>query len=198
MIPRCFALVRAGLGLSALQPTAAQDHGHDAMQAPSAGTSAPAVSPYVGLEHRSVKALSDQQIADLRAGRGMGLALPAELNGYPGRPHVLELADALQLSQEQQARTKTQFEAMKAETVPIGERFIAAETALDHLFADRTIARASLDATTSQIGAAQGELRAAHLRYHLAMMEILSPGQVDRYVALRGHATNGQHDQGRH
>ena len=39
--------------------------------------------PYAGLEQRAVKALSEQQIADLRAGRGMGLALPAELNGYP-------------------------------------------------------------------------------------------------------------------
>ena len=41
-------------------------------------------SPYVGSEKRSLKALTDQQIADLRAGRGMGLALAAELNGYPG------------------------------------------------------------------------------------------------------------------
>ena len=48
--------------------------------------------PYAGLQARPVKALSDQQIADLRAGRGMGLALAAELNGYPGPMHVLELA----------------------------------------------------------------------------------------------------------
>ncbi len=40
--------------------------------------------PYAGLQARPVKALSDQQIADLKAGRGMGLALAAELNGYPG------------------------------------------------------------------------------------------------------------------
>ena len=40
--------------------------------------------PYAGLQSRPVKALSDQQIADLRAGRGMTMALPAELNGYPG------------------------------------------------------------------------------------------------------------------
>lgn len=192
MIPRCLPLVCAALGIAAFQPVAAQDHGHGAMQAP------PAVSPYAGMEHRAVKALSDQQIADLRAARGMGLALPAELNGYPGPSHVLDLADALQLSQEQRARTETLFEAMKAETIPIGERIIAAETMLDHLFADKTIARASLDATTSQIGAAQGELRAAHLRYHLAMMDVLSPAQVDRYVELRGYAANGQHDHGRH
>jgi len=47
--------------------------------------------PYAGMQTRSIKALSDQQIADLKAGRGMGLALPAELNGYPGPIHVLEL-----------------------------------------------------------------------------------------------------------
>jgi hypothetical protein len=50
--------------------------------------------PYAGLEGRSIKALSEQQVADLRAGRGMVLALAAELNGYPGPMHVLELADS--------------------------------------------------------------------------------------------------------
>jgi len=44
--------------------------------------------PYTGLEARSIKALSEQQIADLRAARGMSLALAAELNGYPGPIHV--------------------------------------------------------------------------------------------------------------
>ena len=42
-------------------------------------------TPYAGMQQREVKALSEQQIADLKAGRGMGLALAAELNGYPGR-----------------------------------------------------------------------------------------------------------------
>jgi hypothetical protein len=37
-----------------------------------------------GMQSRPIKALSDQQVSDLRAGRGMGLALAAELNGYPG------------------------------------------------------------------------------------------------------------------
>ena len=93
--------------------------------------------PYAGLEQRTVKALSEQQIADLRAGRGMGLALPAELNGYPGPSHVLENADALGLSAEQREHTKGLFEAMKAEAVPVGERLIEQEAKLDRLFADR-------------------------------------------------------------
>jgi hypothetical protein len=40
---------------------------------------------YAGMQARSIKSLSEQQVADLSAGRGMGLALAAELNGYPGR-----------------------------------------------------------------------------------------------------------------
>jgi hypothetical protein len=40
--------------------------------------------PYAGLQARPIKSLSAEQIADLKAGRGMSLALAAELNGYPG------------------------------------------------------------------------------------------------------------------
>ena len=40
-------------------------------------------SPYAGMQNRGLKALSEQQIEDLRGGRGMGVALTAELNGYP-------------------------------------------------------------------------------------------------------------------
>src|SRR5262245_64398212 len=59
-------------------------------------------SAYAGLETRDIKALSAQQLADLQAGRGMGLAIAAELNGYPGPLHVFELADSLGLSPDQQ------------------------------------------------------------------------------------------------
>jgi hypothetical protein len=48
-----------------------------------------AQTPYAGMQTRPIKALSEQQVADLQAGRGMGLALAAELNGYPGPAHVL-------------------------------------------------------------------------------------------------------------
>ena len=61
-------------------------------------SAAAAQTPYAGMEARPIKALSEQQVADLKAGRGMGLALVAELNGYPGPSHLLELADQLGLS----------------------------------------------------------------------------------------------------
>ena len=147
-----------------------------------------AQQPYAGLETRAIKTLSEQQIADLKAGRGMGLALAAELNGYPGPMHAIELADRLSLSPEQLARLRALFDAMKAETIPIGARLIAQERSLNEDFAQRTVTPASLEATTREIGATQAALRAAHLKYHLSTTAILSAEQVRRYNELRGYA----------
>jgi Spy/CpxP family protein refolding chaperone len=151
--------------------------------------------PYSGLDQRAIKALSDQQIADLKAGRGMSLALPAELNGYPGPAHVLEHADELGLTAAQREKTDALFAAMKAEAVPVGEQLIAQETHLDHLFAAKRITPASLTAATAQIGATQARLRETHLKYHLAMIALLSAEQIDKYRMLRGYGAGQHHPQ---
>jgi Spy/CpxP family protein refolding chaperone len=153
--------------------------------------------PYAGLQARPVKTLSDQQIADLKAGRGMGLALAAELNGYPGPMHVLELATPLGLNDDQRAKVAGLFDAMKREAVPLGERLIGAETALDRQFADKTITASSLGEATRDIASLQGELRLAHLKYHLATLELLTPEQATRYSTLRGYG-GSQHAPGHH
>jgi hypothetical protein len=176
----------------AAHPAAAQHQGADSMQGhpPTASATIASPSPYAGMERRRVKALSDQQIADLNAGHGMSMALAAELNGYPGPLHVLELADALQLSGQQRSQTYMLVEAMKAETIPIGRTIISEESALDRLFSTRDVTRASLDAAVARISAAQGQLRASHLRYHLAMVQVLSPAQIALYAKLRGYAVD--------
>jgi hypothetical protein len=156
-----------------------------------------AQSPYAGAQTRAIKALSEAQIADLRAGRGMGFALAAELNGYPGPIHVLELGDKLALSAGQRAKFQGMFASMKAEAIPLGEQLIALERALDRQFADRTVTAESLGATTAQIGALQGQLRSTHLKYHLAAVDILTPDQSEKYASLRGyrspHPDHGHH-----
>jgi Spy/CpxP family protein refolding chaperone len=144
-------------------------------------------TPYAGQQQRGVKALSDQQISDLRAGRGMGLALAAELNGYPGPLHVLELADQLQLSGEQRQQVQRLFDSMKAEASSVGTSLIEQETALDRAFATSHISEAALSQLTSQIGETQGRLRAVHLKYHLTTRSLLSPAQRERYASLRGY-----------
>jgi hypothetical protein len=152
--------------------------------------------PYAGHEQRPIKALSAQQIADLKAGRGMGLALAAELNGFPGPLHVLELADKMDLTAEQRQAVQALYAAMKAETVPIGERLIRQEAELDQLFATRSVTPVSLAAATQAIGMTQAELRYAHLAYHLSTAAILTAEQMRRYAELRGYA--GAHPHGGH
>lgn len=142
---------------------------------------------YAGMQQRAVKALSNEQVTGLRAGRGMGLALAAELNGYPGPIHVLKLADQLQLTELQRRRAGELTEQMKAEAVALGEKLIAHERALDQAFAQRQITPASLAAITAQIGETQGELRAVHLKYHLTMAELLNDHQRHHYAELRGY-----------
>ncbi|MDQ4136210.1 MAG: Spy/CpxP family protein refolding chaperone [Pseudomonadota bacterium] len=192
--------ILTALVLLAAGSAQAQHTGHSAApsaQHPDARGSAPA-APYAGMETRAIKALSEQQIADLRAGRGMGLALPAELNGYPGPIHVLELAGPLGLTEAQTRRMRDLHAAMRAEAIPLGERLIAQEAALDHLFAARLATPTTLAEATGAIGATQGALRAAHLKYHLSTLEVLTPDQVSRYAALRGYRSAGGHGPGHH
>ena len=144
-------------------------------------------SPYAGLQQRSIKSLSEEQMADLRAGRGMGLALAAELNGYPGPAHVLELADKLDLTTDQRAKVQALFDSMKAEAVPLGSRLIDQEAALDKQFATHTITQDSLKVATAEVAMTQGILRETHLKYHLATIAILSADQMHRYSDLRGY-----------
>ena len=143
--------------------------------------------PYAGMQAREIKALSPEEIADLRAGRGMGLALPAELNRYPGPMHVLELADPLRLSPEQRGHMRELIDTMRGEVRPLGEEVIAAEGALDRLFATAQATPAAVTEASGAAGAARASLRAAHLRYHLHAREALTPEQLGRYEELRGY-----------
>lgn len=156
-----------------------------------------AQTPYSGMEARSIKSLSEQQIADLSAGRGMGLALAAELNGYPGPSHAIELAEKLGLSPEQIAKLQQQFSAMKAETIPIGAQLIEEERGLNEQFTSKSITLASLETGTRKIGQTQAKLRAAHLKYHLSTAAILTPQQVAQYNELRGYS-GGTHQPRHH
>jgi hypothetical protein len=150
-------------------------------------TSVQAQTPYAGMQSRPIKALSEQQIADLNTGRGMGLALAAELNGYPGPSHVLELADKLGLSADQRAGMQRLFDAMKAEALPLGSKLIEQEAELDRQFAARSITPESLKASTAAVAATQGMLRETHLKYHLSTGSILTPAQMTKYAELRGY-----------
>jgi hypothetical protein len=151
---------------------------------------AQSAQPYSGMQNRPIKALSDQQVADLKAGRGMGLALAAELNGYPGPSHLIELPDQLGLTSIQLSNLKGMFDAMRSETIPIGEELVAQEEELDRLFAENVISEQQLKAATENIGETQARLRNVHLRYHLRTRALLQPSQIRRYAELRGYGAD--------
>jgi Spy/CpxP family protein refolding chaperone len=158
------------------------------------GWAASSDAPYAGWQARPIKALSQGQVDDLLNGRGMGLALPAELNGYPGPRHVLDLAARLKLSPEQRDRTKALFEKMRARAVVLGERIVAGEQALDRLFETGRASEPAIQDATLEIGRLQGELRALHLGYHLTMRDVLTSDQIATYQRLRGYGAQGAHD----
>jgi Spy/CpxP family protein refolding chaperone len=152
-------------------------------------------SPYAGQQERGIKALSDDEISGYLSGQGMALAKAAELNGYPGPAHVLELADRLKLSDAQKSRTEEIRQAMLDEAIPLGKRIVERERELDRLFASGAIDDAVLKERLDEIGRLQGALRAAHLRAHLVQSRVLTRAQVAQYDELRGYANIGTPDQ---
>ena len=117
----------------------------------------------------------------------MSLALAAELNDYPGPLHVIEFAQPLAVAPDTLTQVRALFDAMKAETVPIGERLIAQETELARAFASGSITQERLTELTGAIGGTNAALRAAHLKYHLATKRLLSTEQIKQYAVLRGY-----------
>jgi len=156
--------------------------------------------PYAGQEAREIKALSSEEVDGYLEGEGMGLAKAAELNGFPGPLHVLELAEELELSEEQSLRTREIFDEMREQAKRLGARLVEKERELDRLFVSEAVSEPALQSLTLEIGRIQGELRATHLRAHLAQKALLTGHQVMRYSELRGYGSGGAgaHDPSMH
>jgi hypothetical protein len=160
-------------------------------------------SPYAGQQERELKALSPAEIEDYLEGRGMGFARPAELNGYPGPMHVLELAEPLALTAGQREATAALMQRHKREARALGRELVEAERTLERLFRDRSATAASIEQATARAAHLQGRIRASHLSTHLEQARLLDEAQVKRYAELRGyagHAPSGERPKfhGRH
>lgn len=148
-------------------------------------------SSYASLQSREVKALSPEETADLLKGRGMGASMAAELNGYPGPLHVIELADSLQLSVPQRAAAEEMVGRMRTESQALGRDIVGREQALDRTFAAGAAEQSAIAAEAEEIGRLRGRLRAVHLRAHLDMRSILTDAQIQTYAASRGYGDHG-------
>jgi hypothetical protein len=142
---------------------------------------------YAGQQTRAIKALSEEDIAALLNGEGMGMAKAAELNGYPGPKHVLTLAKELKLTEAQRQQVQVIFDQMSVAARPLGMELIGRELLLDRLFAGGEVTTDSLAVETATIGALEGSLRSVHLAAHLQTCALLNADQIAVYKQLRGY-----------
>ena len=147
-------------------------------------------SNYTREVDRVIKSLSAKDIEDLTLGNGMGLARAAELNGYPGPKHVIEMQEELFLEKEQLTSIKQIFKEMKSQAQSQGQILISLEKSLNDYFSNTTITNNTLKATLKEIAEAKSNLRYIHLSAHIKTTEILSKSQIKKYNQLRGYADN--------
>ena len=176
--------------VGSLATTTAQDatpaggHGHGGH-----GGATPTDSPYADRYDPTVpiRALTTEQVAQIGRGEGAGFALAAELNGVPGPRHVLDLAAELGLSPAQRAGIGAVADRMRAAVLPAGQRYLAAQQALEEAFRRGTLTPADLPGRVAEVNRLRGELEAAHLAAHLETAALLTPEQIAAYQRLRGY-----------
>ena len=154
-------------------------------------------APYAGQDTRAIKALSQERISGLLEGKGLGYAKVAELNGYPGPSHVLELAEKLNLSKEQIESTKAIFKKMNNEARDLGAQLVEAERKIDLNFQNNKVTEKIVQISLKEIGILEARLRACHVNAHLSQKAVLTKHQIHTYNKLRGYSS-GEHKHHHH
>jgi hypothetical protein len=156
----------------------------------SSNTSSFQTSPYAGQELRDIKSLSDDDIQSLQSGTGEafgGMAKLAELNGYPGPRHVLDMASELRLTDRQRMEIELIYQNMSDKAKSIGAAIIDIEQDMDGAFANKTITEENLKLMLDKSADVYGQLRFVHLSAHLNTIQILTIEQVQMYNMMRGY-----------
>ena len=147
-------------------------------------------SKYVGQEMREIKSLSEEDIKELQAGKGWGLAKAAELNGFPGPIHLLEMKHEIKLTKTQTEKIEGLYHEMNERAIPLGKKLIEAERVLNKAFAAREIDEKTLGELLDNIARIRNALRYVHLSAHLKTPPILSLEQIKLYGRLRGYSSS--------
>lgn len=125
----------------------------------------------------------------LERGAGAGMASYADLNGYPGPKHVLEMRDTLRLTDEQEKSIEAIFDEMSENARAKGESIIAKEMELDSKFRLGVATMPDVRRLTGEIGMLRGELRAVHMTAHIQARQILTKQQIALYNTIRHEAS---------
>lgn len=144
-------------------------------------------SPYVEQLDSPVRGLSSEEVDNLLNGNGAGYARMAELNGYPGLRHVLDLSSELKLSAQQTEEIEVAFEQMQSQAKTIGKTIVSKEQELSEAFASGKITNTELEKQIQELARLYGELRKTHLQAHLQINPLLSTEQIKKYNQIRGY-----------
>lgn len=159
--------------------------------AETAGAAAPSASSPYAADSSPVRGLTAREVDDLLNGRGAGFARTAELNGHPGPRHAIDLADDLELTDDQRAAAERIFAGMSAAAKRLGVEIVGRERRLSAAFAARRMTAETLQSETESLGVLYGRLRAVHLSAHLELTHVLTLPQIRRYDVLRGYHDSG-------
>ena len=148
------------------------------------------ISKYQGEELRKIKTLSKDDISELQKGAGWGLAKAAELNGYPGPLHILQMESEISLTPTQKSKVQALYRDMNAQAVVLGKKLIDLEGKLNTAFSEQNIDSKSLEKHVAAIEGIRSSLRFLHLSAHLKTPDILTEAQITLYNRLRGYSSN--------
>ena len=121
-------------------------------------------------------------------GEGAGQAKYAEMNGYPGPKHVLELADKLTLRDDQKKAVQGFFNEMETRAKEVGKQIVRVEQELHDAFVNGLVSEKSIRSDAEEIGRLRGKLRAIHLTAHLKTKGVLTEDQIRLYRKLRSES----------
>ena len=147
-------------------------------------------SKYIGQEKRGIKSLSKEDINELKAGAGWGMAKAAELNGLPGPKHILEMSKEIELTAEQEEMVIAVYNDMNKKAIRLGNKLIEYEEELNNRFVERNIDEKILDDLLKKISETYKSLRFVHLSAHLKTPTILTESQIKKYNKLRGYSSD--------
>lgn len=163
--------------------------------ADSIANATPTPSAYVDLLDSEIRGLDPKTIEGYLTGKGLGQALPAELNGYPGPRHTIDMAEELELTEKQLAEVQALFDEMQAAVIPLGEDYLDAVAELELAFREGTITEDFLQSQLEKITGIEAEMRFVHLSTHLATIDILNGNQIMQYNMMRGYMDGMDHEQ---
>ena len=124
---------------------------------------------------------------------GMGQGKYAEMNGYPGPKHVLDLGDKLKLTATQRKSVQKFYDEMNTRAKELGKQIIQIEQELNDAYANGLISEKAVQNDCEEIGRLRGKLRAIHLAAHMKTKVVLNETQIALYRKLRSEGGDQKH-----